>query len=411
MGRTAPHTPRADPLISYLVVGMRAHGVAVSPAEVLDAHRALKVIGVHRRLSCVAALRATLVKQAAHDRVFDALLAALDAAELAGLEPWSVPVPDASEMVEYGGVVADAPTLPPEAERIRVSDGGDDATEGDLGDADPDSASPVQSIGVEGVELADAGSESDADRHGHRIVVRVRSSTEYELTWADRSEVERAARVFLRAHRHDARRWGPAKRGRIDVRRTMRGVRRTGGVPMTLHRRGRVRRGPHVVVLADVSISVRPTAILALHAADALTRRARGVRLYAFVDRAVDATAIVRRLPPGAAVAELVDGGVVDVSAASDYGTALRTAHDQIGSRLDRATTVVVFGDGRSNGADPGFDVLDRWQRTVRSVVWCTPEPIGAWPLGFGEMQGYADRASAAHTVRSVDDLVAALTE
>jgi len=164
-------------------------------------------------------------------------------------------------------------------------------------------------------------------------------------------------------------------------------------------------------VLADVSISVRPTAILALHAADALTRRVRGVRLYAFVDRAVDATAIVRRLPPGAAVAELVDGGVVDVSAASDYGTALRTAHDQIGSRLDRATTVVVFGDGRSNGADPGFDVLDRWQRTVRSVVWCTPEPIGAWPLGFGEMQGYADRASAAHTVRSVDDLVAALTE
>jgi uncharacterized protein with von Willebrand factor type A (vWA) domain len=151
-------------------------------------------------------------------------------------------------------------------------------------------------------------------------------------------------------------------------------------------------------------------ATLALHAADALTRRARGVRLYAFVDHTADATAMVRRLAPSAVVAVLVDGGVVDVGAASDYGSALRSAHDRIGPRLDRSTTILVFGDGRSNGADPGYEVIDRWRRIARSVVWLTPEPRGAWPLGFGEMQGYADRVSQAATVRSVDDLAAALT-
>jgi uncharacterized protein with von Willebrand factor type A (vWA) domain len=53
--------------------------------------------------------------------------------------------------------------------------------------------------------------------------------------------------------------------------------------------------------------------------------------------------------------------------------------------------------------------VIDRWRRIARSVIWCTPEPRGAWPLGFGEMQGYAERVSQATTVRSVDDLAVAL--
>ena len=400
----------SDPLVAFLAAGLRSHGVAVSPAEVLDAHRAMSAVGVADRSLCLAALRATLVKQGAHDRVFDQLIAALDATTAIRLPALVERATDVAAAIQFDGASDEAPMLPEEAERTRVSDGRDDAAEGDVGRADDFDDTAAHSAGLDGIDLADASMEAEADHRHHRLVLQRNSSTEFQLEWTERREVERAAKVFLRKHRHDARRWAPAQRGRVDFRRTLRSARRTGGVPMMLHRRSRSRKGPRVVVLADVSISVRPTARVALHAADALTRRARGVRLYVFVDRTADATAIVRRLPPGAVVAELIDGGVMDIGAASDYGAALRDAHHRVGSRIDRTTTILVFGDGRSNGADPGFDVVDRWCRIARSVVWCTPEPRGAWPLGFGEMQGYADRVSEAHTVRSIDDLVVALT-
>ena len=397
-----------EPLISFVVAGLRAHGAPVSPAEVIDAHRALGLVGVADRSVCLIALRATLVKDAAHDHVFDLVISQLDSIGidlLAAIVERTTP----ADEIEFDGRSDDAPGLPDDAERVRVRDGRDDVADGEVQATDEAIDETAHSLGVDGIELADAGSDAEADRRHHHLVVRPRASAAFDLPWAERLEVERVARTFLRKHRHDARRWAPAARGRPDMRRTMRSTRRTGGVPIVLHQRSRSRRRPRVVVLVDVSISVRPTAALALHAADALTRRARGVRLYAFVDHAVDATAMVRRLAPSAVVAALVDGGVVDVGAASDYGSALRSAHDRIGSRIDRATTILVFGDGRSNGADPGFEVIDRWCRIARSVLWCTPEPRGAWPLGFGEMHGYAERVCRVATVRSVDDLAAAL--
>jgi uncharacterized protein with von Willebrand factor type A (vWA) domain len=167
---------------------------------------------------------------------------------------------------------------------------------------------------------------------------------------------------------------------------------------------------PRIVVLADVSVSVRPTSFLALHTADALTRCRRGVRLLAFVDHAVDASLVIRRSRPDDAIGLLRDGGLVDVGAASDYGAALRSADERLRTWVGPATTVVVFGDGRGNGTDPGFDVIERWMRRSAGVHWCTPEPPGAWVLGFGEMQGYADRITSALQVRTVDDIVRVLT-
>jgi len=81
----------SDPLVAFLAAGLRSHGVAVSPAEVLDAHRAMSAVGVADRSLCLAALRATLVKQGAHDRVFDQLIAS---ARQAGL------VQDRSHLIE-----------------------------------------------------------------------------------------------------------------------------------------------------------------------------------------------------------------------------------------------------------------------------------------------------------------------
>jgi uncharacterized protein with von Willebrand factor type A (vWA) domain len=397
-----------DPLIGRLAALLRARGVPVSVAEVIDAHRALAVVGVAHRSRALGALRATLVKHAAHDRVFDEVVDQL-LAELAGIDLHAVPTTDEVVVAGFDGPADLAAPLPDEAERRRLLGGPEDATDAPRRPTRADSADGGEAVGLDGLELDLAGAEADADRRWHRLLPSLATRAEDVMPSAERREIERAARAFVARHRRDARRWGPSPSGRLDVRATLRNARRTGGVPMVLRRRGRIRQAPRILVLADVSVSVRPTARLALHTADALTRRSRGVRLLVFVDRVVDATAVVRRLPPDGSVSVLLDGGLVDIGASSDYGVALRGVAPLVGSWIRRGTIVVVFGDGRSNGADPGFEVVDAWIRRVREVHWCTPEPPAAWPLGFGEMQGYADRVSAAHRVRSTADVVAAL--
>ena len=67
------------PALVRFVEALRAGGIRVSPAELLDAARALDVVGLSDRARVRAALRATLAKDrrcaAPFDRVFDAFFA------------------------------------------------------------------------------------------------------------------------------------------------------------------------------------------------------------------------------------------------------------------------------------------------------------------------------------------------
>jgi len=67
------------PALARFVEALRAERHAVSPAELLDASRALDLVGLERRADVKAALRATLAKDRraaeAFDRLFDRFFA------------------------------------------------------------------------------------------------------------------------------------------------------------------------------------------------------------------------------------------------------------------------------------------------------------------------------------------------
>lgn len=154
--------------------------------------------------------------------MFDRLIEALDAASADPILALVERATDVASAIEFDGVSNEAPLLPEEAKRVHVSDGRDDASEGDVGMADDPADSSAHSASLDEIELTDAGVDAEADRRHHRLVVQQRSSAEFELPWTERLEVEGAATVFLRKHQHDARRWASAPRGRVDFRRTMR---------------------------------------------------------------------------------------------------------------------------------------------------------------------------------------------
>ncbi len=226
------------------------------------------------------------------------------------------------------------------------------------------------------------------------------------LTDAQIDEVRRAVRRFAQRLRGGARvRARRAARGRIDAHRTLRRALRTGGVPYQVLRKQRRRNRPKLVVLCDVSDSVRAAAGFLLeftYAAQELFERARS---FVFVSELGETTALFERQPVRVAIDLAWRGGVVPTGDNSNYGRVLRTFAARHLSELDRSTTVVILGDGRTNHHDAAPEVLDRIRERSRALLWLCPEPRGHWAAGDSAMPRYAPRCTAVYEVQSARDL------
>lgn len=200
-----------------------------------------------------------------------------------------------------------------------------------------------------------------------------------------------------------------SRRGRVDARRTLRRSVATDAVPMKVEHERRRPARPEVIILCDVSDSVRQTSLFMLELVSALSDVLRRVRSFVFVDRIGEVTGLFgARAHAGAAdesVARILAGDVIPVSVNSDYGRALRDFWDRHGSAITRRTTVVVLGDGRSNYRPPEEWVLAEIRRRARAVLWLSPEERTTWGFGDSEMPRYARHADAIHVVRTAADL------
>jgi uncharacterized protein with von Willebrand factor type A (vWA) domain len=89
----------------------------------------------------------------------------------------------------------------------------------------------------------------------------------------------------------------------------------------------------------------------------------------------------------------------------TDYGRSLADFRDAQGSKLDRRTTVIILGDGRSNYADPRLDLMRAIGERARSVIWLNPEPETYWGQGDSKMDAYRRFCTVAKTCNSLAQL------
>lgn len=179
-------------------------------------------------------------------------------------------------------------------------------------------------------------------------------------------------------------------RGRLDMRRTVRAGMRTDGVPFHLMTHTPVPDRIRLLVIADVSLSVRPVTAFTLRLAQAMHRRAHRCRVMAFVDRPVDVTEILLRAGGDDALAAVLAEGHLDLQASSDYGQVFEEMLRGQADALDSRTAVLIVGDGRSGGLPPGVDRLQTLRRRVHRLAWVTPEPQRYWRQATCAMPDYA---------------------
>jgi uncharacterized protein with von Willebrand factor type A (vWA) domain len=161
---------------------------------------------------------------------------------------------------------------------------------------------------------------------------------------------------------------------------------------------------PKVVLLCDVSDSVRATAAFLLeftYAAQELFARARS---FVFISELGETTDLFEQASVRKAIAQAW-GGVVRSGDNSNYGRVLREFEARYARQLDRRTTVVILGDGRTNYLDPAAEVLARLRERCRALLWLCTEPRGQWAQGDSAMPLYAPHCTAVLEVRNAADL------
>lgn len=453
-------------VVDELLWSLRREGFVISTAQAVDVARAVRAVGLEEREHVRAAVGALVVQRAGergrYDAAFDAffgarapdrrtlwerlasapwgfseaelealreLLAQLAATHTDSMAPLGMLLERGAELDRVLALAGVAQSLDAHSgmqlgfvtHRLLAQMGSGRARQG-LGAL---RTRLVDALGARGEALADAlakeleAAEDEVRAHVRRSyearvaeVERQRTDKRIEttpfaaLSEGEIEEVRRAVRRFAESLRGGARvRARRALRGRIDPHRTLRRALRTGGVPFEPARKERHRDRPKLVLLCDVSDSVRAAAAFLLeftYAAQDLFSRARS---FVFVSELGETTSLFERQPVRQAIARAWGGGVVRSGDNSNYGRVLREFDARHGRELDRRTTVVVLGDGRTNYLDPAAEVLDRIRERSRALLWLCPEPRGQWSHGDSAMAQYAPRCTAVYEVRCAADL------
>ncbi|MGP8303979.1 vWA domain-containing protein [Streptomyces inhibens] len=184
-----------------------------------------------------------------------------------------------------------------------------------------------------------------------------------------------------------------AARGRIDLRRTVRGSLSTGGVPMRPVLRRRRPARPELVLLCDVSGSVAGFANFTMLLVQALHDQFSKVRVFALVNRVDEVTGLMERGvadPEGLSGRILTEAAVTGWHERSDYGAALGEFAERYLDALGPRTSVFVLGDARTNMSDPNLAALRQITERARRVYWLNPEPRSQWGTGDSAADAYA---------------------
>lgn len=201
------------------------------------------------------------------------------------------------------------------------------------------------------------------------------------------------------------------RRGHLDVRRTLRRNAAWGGIPFLTAWKRKHRDRPKIVALCDVSGSVAQVSDFFLLLIHSLHEVVDDVRSFAFSSQLIEVSEILEKKSPEEAMAEIMSKVGFG---SSDYGSSLVDFEKDFMSTLTPQTTVIVLGDARSNNLDPRADILRRVSERSKRLVWLNPEGRLAWGFGDSEMPRYAtfcsvvrQCATAQQLERAVSDIVA----
>ena len=219
-----------------------------------------------------------------------------------------------------------------------------------------------------------------------------------------------------RPPRRRATRSTPSRRGDLDMRRTLRRTLRNFGEPARISYRRRGHQPRRVVLLVDVSASMRPYADALLRLAHRIGSALPATEVFTLGTRLTRVTAALHTRDADRA---LVRAGeqVPDWSGGTRLGQTLGAFLDRWGARgMARGAVVVIFSDGWEQGDTGELSTqMQRLSRLAHHVIWVNPHrgKAGYEPVqqGIVAVLPHCDDFVAGHSVRSFEQVLGVIAD
>ncbi len=198
------------------------------------------------------------------------------------------------------------------------------------------------------------------------------------------------------------RRWTKKTRGILDVKKTLRRAGRYQGVPIEVVYKKRPPRKGRIVTICDVSGSVWAASRFMLNMIYSLQDCFSQVNSFIFVSELAEITTIFKKYDVNEAIERVLTETGINYHALTDYGEMLTRFQKEYLPILNKKTTLIIVGDGRSNYFSPREHILAEMRSKCRRVIWLNPEPERFWSDGDSEMRTYM---AYCHEVRPCQNL------
>ena len=220
------------------------------------------------------------------------------------------------------------------------------------------------------------------------------------------SEVEEMRQVIKQLVRRlndiVTRRWALKNRGALDIKKTLRRAGRYHGIPIEVIYKKRPPRKGKIVTICDISGSVWSAAKFMLNMLFSLQNCFAKVRSFVFISEIAEVTGIFEKHDINEAVEKVMTESGIQYEALTDYGETFVRFKKSYMDSLNKKTTLIIVGDGRSNHFNPQDQILGEMRDKCRRVVWLNPEPERFWNSGDSEMNLYK---AYCHEVRPCQNL------
>lgn len=439
----------AEQVLTDFIRALRSADVRVSTGESIDAARAVSIIGYGDRERLSDTLRCVLAKspveKETHDRLFNLYFSRSQSGNSASSEAAE------SQSEEDGEAAPDILSLLENGDEAQIAIAMEQAArEVDLANIQFATQVPyysqqmMKALGVERLEtdmmnsFRERSPEGDqraqdlidgrqemfgrAREHAQQAfetfgagateLFRQDFLSEKSITSLDRRDLERmralVEKMAKRLASKHSRRKRKKNRGQLDIRKTLRSNAGFDGVPFELAWRQTKKDRPKIVAICDVSGSVAQVVRFFLMLLYSLNDVVPDIESFAFSGRLKAVGDTLERQDFNPAMDEIIN--TIGMSS-TDYGQSLSDLKTEHWQEIDRRTTVIILGDGRSNYGDPRVDLFQEMAGRAKRVIWLTPEGRGQWGSGDSEMLRYRPYCNSMTHVTTMKDLERVIDE
>jgi len=210
------------------------------------------------------------------------------------------------------------------------------------------------------------------------------------------------------------RRLTPNPRGRlVDMRASLRASLRAGADVIPLRRRSHAHRHPPLVVLCDISGSMKRYSRMFLHFLHAITNDRDRVHTLLFGMRLTNITRHLKQRAVDVAIAR-ISTAVTDWAGGTRIGACLGEFNRRWSRRLlGQGAIVLLISDGLDSDIGDGLaQEMERLAKSCRRLIWLNPllryEGFEARPAGIRAMLPFVDDFLPVHNLQSLKQLATA---